>query len=77
MVYSIEDKGTIINCNKNFGWRGKRICKEFPKKKWTEQCVNRIIKKGITRRKPGSGRPQAATAAKVKELLALTESQED
>ena len=66
-----------MNCFKSKGWGGKRICKEFPSNNWTKSAVNRIIKNGRTLRKPGSGRPRAATSAKVKELLGLTESQED
>ena len=66
-----------MNCFKSKGWGGKRICKEFPSNNWTKSAVNRIIKNGRILRKPGSGRPRVATSAKVKELLGLTESQED
>ena len=54
IVYSKEDKGTIMNCFKSKGWGGKRICKEFPSNNWTKSAVNRISKNGRTLRKPGT-----------------------
>ena len=82
MVYSEADKGTIINCFTEKGWRGHKICCEFPNKKWNRRTVNRIIgnyeQTGTTDRKVGSGRPaSASTEQNTNNLLRLTESQEE
>ena len=64
MVFSSSDKDFIATCFTEKGWRGARIIKEFPGKKWPKSSVNKVINKieitGSTERKVGSGRPKTA-----------------
>ena len=74
---TVDDCAVIKACFLNKGWRGKKICKEFPSKKWNVVTVNRLIKKlletGSTNRQKGSGRPLSVTVTrnteKVEELI--------
>ena len=64
MVFSDNDRAVIEACFREKGWRGARIVKEFPGKKWSRQIVNRLVKTiedtGSTSRQSGSGRPRTA-----------------
>ena len=64
MPMSLNDKAVIQACFMEKGWRGKKICKEFPGKKWKPRQVNHVIAKlsktGTIDRKKGSGRKRTA-----------------
>ena len=78
MVLSKEDKAIIELLFKEKGWKGRRIAKEFPSKKWTQSTIDRLITKiqttGTTDRKRGSGRPTTVSTpenvAQIEELAA-------
>ena len=64
------------------GWRGQRIAKELPNKKWVPRSINRLIDKyvktGSTDRITGSGRPRTArTGENIIEVEDVVQSQED
>ena len=82
MVFSDSDRAVIEACFREKGWRGARIVKEFPGKKWSRQSVNRLVKKiedtGSTSRQSGSGRPRTACTDKNKDNVEdMIQSQED
>ena len=82
MVLNNNDKAIISACFLEKGWCGARIVKEFPRKKWNRQTINRFIQKlrqtGSTDRKQGSGRRRTATTDENKEYVAdVIVSQED
>ena len=82
MVLSKEDKAIIELLFKEKGWKGRRIAKEFPSKKWTQSTIDRLITKiqttGTTDRKRGSGRPTTvSTPENVAQIEELAASQED
>lgn len=84
MTLTEGDRATIINCFIEFGWRGREICRKFPKKKWIHTTVDRIINRHVEKtsksQEPSAskqGRPRtAATEQEENKLLELTESQE-
>ena len=45
MVFSDSDRAVIEACFREKSWRGARIVKTFPGKKWSRQSVNRLVKK--------------------------------
>ena len=82
MVLSKEDKAIIELLFKEKGWKGRRIAKEFPSKKWTQSTIDRLITKiqttGTTDRKRGSGRPTTvSTPENVAQIEEPAASQED
>lgn len=82
MVYSKKDLATIESCFLEKGWRGKKICNEFPGKRWNYRSVNcairKIIKTGCSDRVSGSGRPRTArTDENVDNVEQMILSQED
>ena len=82
MVFSDSDRAVIEAYFKKKGWRGARIVKEFPGKKWSRQNVNRLVKKiedtGSTSRQSGSGRPRTACTDENKDNVEdMIQSQED
>ena len=82
MTLSEGDRGTIINCFKQFGWRGREICQRLKEKKWDHRTVDRNIKRyelSLTdKMKPIPGRPRTASAEQVEnDFLGLTASQEE
>ena len=82
MVFSDSDRAVIEACFREKGWRGARIVKEFPGKKWSRQSVNRLVKKikdtGSTSRQSGSGRPRTACTDENKDNVEdMIQSQED
>ena len=82
MVFSKSDLNVIESCFVEKGWRGKRICREFPNKRWNHNGVNYVIRRfektGTIERKKGSGRPVTATNDENQQLVEdLILSQED
>ena len=82
MVFSDSDRAVIEACFREKGWRGARIVKEFPGKKWSRQSVNRLVKKiedtGSTSRQSGSDRPRTACTDENKDNVEdMIQSQED
>ena len=82
MVFSAAEKATIATLYEEKGWRGARIVKELPNKKWNRRSVNRFIDKfvktGCTDRVAGSGRPRTArTDENIRQVEDLVQSQED
>ena len=43
-LLTADDRAVISACFREKGWRGKKLCKEFPGKKWNIRTVNRLIK---------------------------------
>ena len=83
MVFSKSDLELIKTCFIEKGWRGKRICHEFPTKEWKCSRVNYAIRRyeatGNIHRKLGSGRPVTATTTQNQdavEELALSQESE-
>ena len=81
-MFSDSDRAVIEACFREKGWRGARIVKEFPGKKWSRQSVNRLVKKievtGSTSRQSGSGRPRTACTDEHKDNVEdMIQSQED
>ena len=62
-----DDRATIATCFNEKGWRGARLLKEFPGRRWNRSTVNRFIKRleetGSSKRKVGRGRSRSARAA--------------
>ena len=82
MVFSDRDRAVIEACFREKGWRGARIVKEFPGKKWSRQSVNRLVKTsedtGSTSRQSGSGRPRTACTDENKDNVEdMIQYQED
>lgn len=82
MVFSKEDKAVIKTLFEEKGWRGRRIVKELPNKKWNPQSIDRLIRKlvqtGTTDRSKGGGRPRTArTEDNIAEVDEVIVSQED
>ena len=82
MVFSDSDRAVIEACFREKGWRGARIVKEFPVKKWSRQSVNRLVKKikdtGSTSRQSGRSRPRTACTDENKDNVEdMIQSQED
>ena len=82
MVFSKEDKAVIKTLFEEKGWRGRRIVKEFPNKKWNPRSIDRLICKlvqtGTIDRSKGSGRPRTArTEDNIAEVDEVIKSQED
>ena len=82
MVFSDSDTAVIEACFREKGWRGARIVKEFPGKKWSRQSVNKLVKKiedtGSTSRQSGSGRRRTACTDENKDNVEdIIQSQED
>lgn len=73
MVFSKSDLDVIEACFTEKGWRGKRICREFPSKGWNPKRVNYAIRRfentGSFDRKKGSGRPITATSDENQQLV--------
>ena len=67
MVLTQDDRATIATCFNEKGWRGARLMKEFPGRRWNWSTVNRFIKRleetGSSKRKVGSGGPRSARSA--------------
>ena len=81
--FTTEDLAVIKTCFTEKGWRGARICREFPGKKWTNRKVNKAIKRlektGSIAPLKRSGRPKTATSDgtvnDVEELVLSQDSQ--
>ena len=84
MPLSKVDLQVIRCCFLEKGWRGRRLCREFPDKQWKRSTVDNAIKKlettGSIERKEGSGRPVTVTTeenkAIVEEMLLSQEGEE-
>ena len=82
MVFSDNDRSVIEACFREKVWRGARIVKEFPGKKWSRQSFNRLVKKiedtGSTSRQSKSGRPRTACTDENKDNVEdMIQSHED
>ena len=82
MVLSNDDKSVIKACYLEKGWRGKRICKEFPSRNFNVRTVNHLIKRievtGSASRQKGSGRPVTVrTPDNIDAVEELALSQDD
>ena len=82
MIFTAADKAVIATLYEEKGWRGQRIAKELPNKKWVPRSINRLIDKyvktGSTDRITGSGRPRTArTGENIIEVEDVVQSQED
>ena len=82
MFFSKEGKAVIKTLFEEKGWRGRRIVKELPNKKWNPQSIDRLIRKlvqtGTTDRSKGGGRPRTArTEDNIAEVDEVIVSQED
>ena len=74
---SHEDLNFIKLMHEEKGWHGKRICKEYPSKKWNPRTINDNIKKlketGSVQRKPGSGLYDGNRSVRTVENQDITE----
>ena len=68
-----DDLEFIKVCFEEKGWRGTRLCREFPARNWKVRAVNNAIKRlettGSIARKPGSGRPRTARTTQNQEYV--------
>ena len=82
MIFSSEDKAVIKNDFEEKGWKGYKIWKQHPTKKWALSFKQRLVRKiketGTIERRPGSGRPVTATTEQNGDLVEeMICSQED
>ena len=82
MCLTNDDKSSIKLLRQEKGWGAKRICKEFPNKKWSVSSVKDLLRKidatNSICRKAGSGRPRTVrTAQNVNRVAELICRQED
>ena len=81
MVFSSEDKAVIKNDFEEKGWTAYKIWKEHPTKKWVLRSVQRLVNKireiGTFERRPGSGRPIAATTEENGDIVEMLMSCEE